>query len=712
MAFIEDLKRNLPSDVTVVVQMPTVDDILGKSAEEVYKEQPALRAVVDFISSNVAQLPIHCYKRKEDNDRQRDTTGRLAQLLTHPNPTMTQYELIDRLVHDYELFGWALWYVIPSRNMPCGWEIDPIPVAWIHNTPTTDGFSPAYYEVTNPATKKTTKLPAADCIRFASYNPSNPSSALSPVDALKTVLAEQISSYTFRNQQWKNGGRFNSYVKRPADAPDWSPQARSKFIEALKQRFSGNYAKDAGGMALLEDGMTIETTQFSSRDAEWAEATRLSREDVAGVYHVNPAMIWSNEGQTYASVKENARSLYSDTLGPILRMIEDRINTFLIPLISAPSNEYVEFNIQAKLAGSFEEQADALTSAVGAPYMSREEARARMNLPRLDDQDLDKVITPLNVIAGRVSSFESLQDRLQDAQSDTESDETPDDSAKARLFETEDNKGLERDTKAQTVIELKAADNPELEEELLAFFQKFFKRQEKSFLNDISKARAQGLSDAEIAKRYKDIKLDRWNKELKEDLYSILSKHSSSESVQILESLGFERDFVESFLDAGKGAIGYLDNWTDNSAVHINTKTIEQVIRALDPSDNPFSKDDLLCSTVDGVFEYAKEARSAEYAERFTTVNNSISRVYAVKDANLGHKAVKIWRSSGHNTRKSHMAMNGEMVDFYEEVDQGGYIEFQDSKFSNGQRFPGDYLAGQPGEVAGCRCRMDIRVTK
>ena len=58
--------------------------------------------------------------------------------------------------------------------------------------------------------------------------------------------------------------------------------------------------------------MEIKTVQFNSRDAQWSESVKLSREDCAAVYHVNPAMIWPGSGQTYASARDNARALYND----------------------------------------------------------------------------------------------------------------------------------------------------------------------------------------------------------------------------------------------------------------------------------------------------------------------------------------------------------------------------------------------------------------
>jgi hypothetical protein len=87
--------------------------------------------------------------------------------------------------------------------------------------------------------------------------------------------------------------------------------------------------------------------------------------------------------------------LYGDNLGPEIERFSQRINKKLVPLLADARKTYVEFNLQAKLAGSFEEQSALLLGAVGGPYMLRNEARAKLNMPAIDGGD--ELIVPLNV---------------------------------------------------------------------------------------------------------------------------------------------------------------------------------------------------------------------------------------------------------------------------------------------------------------------------
>ena len=72
----------------------------------------------------------------------------------------------------------------------------------------------------------------------------------------------------------------------------------------MKYRFSGGEGTDSGGIPILEDSMRFVDSAINDKEAEWAESMRLTREDVAAAYHVNPSTVWSNDGQTYASARE------------------------------------------------------------------------------------------------------------------------------------------------------------------------------------------------------------------------------------------------------------------------------------------------------------------------------------------------------------------------------------------------------------------------
>src|SRR5690606_4842809 len=167
-------------------------------------------------------------------------------------------------------------------------------------------------------------------------------------------------------------------------------------------KFTGN-GPGAGGTPLLEDGMTVQRIDFNAQEQQFVEAAKLSMVTVASAYHINPTMVGQNEGANYSNVREFRKMLYGETLGPLLAQLEARVNAYLLPMLGMdPQRYYAEFNIEEKLQGNFEEQAAALQTAVGGPWMTRAEARSLRNLPTIDGAD--ELIVPMNVTEGGLAS--------------------------------------------------------------------------------------------------------------------------------------------------------------------------------------------------------------------------------------------------------------------------------------------------------------------
>lgn len=369
---------------------------LGPS--ELYKTQPHLRTVVSFVARNTAQLGIHVFERVDDNDRRRDHASPVAQLLKTPNPETTLYELILGSVSDLMLYDRCYWWVVPDAER--GFNLIRIPVPWV----TTSGqraFGWDEYLVRFPGAEKSVKVNPDQLLVFNGYSPTSLTDGSTPVDALKDQLLEQIEAVKYRKAVWKRGGKVSSVITRPPGVK-WSDAARKQFTESWKSKFAGD-GPDVGGTPILEDGMTLNKVDFSAKEQEFIEGTRLSLNTVASVYHVNPTMIGLLDNANYSNVREFRKMLYGDTLGPVIAQFEDRMNSFLLPMLGMDNTRfYVEFNVQEKLQGNFEEQAKVMQTMVGAPIMTRNEGRARFNLPKVEGGD--ELITPLNVLEGGQAS--------------------------------------------------------------------------------------------------------------------------------------------------------------------------------------------------------------------------------------------------------------------------------------------------------------------
>jgi HK97 family phage portal protein len=225
---------------------------------------------------------------------------------------------------------------------------------------------------------------------------------LSPLETLRQLLAEDAAQTAYRQSYWKNSSRIEGVITRPKDAPKWNLDQKQAFREQWQTRYGGG--SGAGATAVLEDGMQFQPVSFSARDSEFVPARKLTREEVAAAYHVPLPMVGILDHATFSNIKEQHKQLYQDCLGPWLQMIAEEIERQLLPDSEDSDRVYLEFNIQEKLKGSFEEQAASLYALVGRPIMTANEGRARLNLPRItDDASADALALPLNTSSGAIT---------------------------------------------------------------------------------------------------------------------------------------------------------------------------------------------------------------------------------------------------------------------------------------------------------------------
>ena len=603
------------ANYNIIISPEATPTVEGMTARRLYATQANLHAVVSFLSDSIAQLPLKVYTRNGETDRERDRDSVAAKLLWQPNADQTAYEFVNGLTTELLLMGVGVIWVLPDADSSSGYQLRIIPREWIQDQKSLTNYAPDVLRVSTTGGGSVIEIPRNEFVMFRMYNPGNPGGYQSPIAALRQTLTEQVQADKFRTEIWRSSGRFNAYLTRPKDVQPWDDEQRKRFVTAFREAW-GQGGENSGKMPLLEDGMEIKPYQFNAKEAQYAETKQLSREDVAAAYHVNPSLIWHNNTQTYASAKDNARALYADCLGPLIQMIQQRLNSFLLPMIGATPDTYVEFDLTEKLKGSFEERASILQSAVGGPYMTRNEARADNNLPPVEGGD--ELIVPLNVVEGGQAS-------PQDTHMETYSGPAE---VKARQ---------ERVNASPTDEEVDA---------MTEVLSKFFKRQADAVLPKMGAKAANWWNEK------------RWNDELADDIEPILDDVADRHGKAVAKRLGikYNPEFTRAYLRA----------MAEGRAAAINTSTrekLEAAQRSDDEEDTPQHVFDLRVGVQAALIGGSLALAAASWA--------AMSEAPAQAAAQgVEPKIEKVW-VTGDNPRESHAAMDGEQVPIDEPFSNG-----------------------------------------
>lgn len=604
-----------------------------------YREQPNVRTCVDFLARNIAQLGLHVFRRVSETDRERLREHGLAQTLSKPLPAAmktTRYRLIESLISDLGIYFNAYWLKIKGDAGRIGLlRIPPIHVE------VAGGLVPTKYTVTIGGKKR--EFPPDEIVHFRGYNPENPIAGLSPLETLRRVLAEEDSAGRYREGFWRNSARMSGVIKRPKDAPAWSDPARAQFVASWEELYSGD--ENSAKTAVLEEGMEYQATTFNAQESEYLAGRKLTREECARAYHIPLPLVGILDHATFSNIQEQHKHLYQDSLGPHLVMIEQDIELQLLPEYDDIEGVYVEFNIADKLQGSFEEQTKSLQSAVGRPWMTANEARAKQNMPSLDG-DADKLVTPLNVLVGGQASPRDSAPKGGRGDKGTRGQ-----GDKARGFDSAAPGLRERHQQQWTAV-----------------LSRHYKRQEAAIVSRVPKAKA------DIGGVWWDG--ERWNSELAADLFKLNRLTALAFAGYMTEQLGGE--------EADEGMmLAWLQEHSQVQAANINGQTQQAVAAALeDPEPG---------TAVRHVFEVALSAWAISQAISAVTAAASFGANESARANNLGRKT---WHVNSGNPRPEHAALDGETVGIRD-------------VFSNGMRWPGDPAGGVENN-SNCQCSVEF----
>lgn len=624
----------------------------------VYRSQHEVRSIVDFLARNLAQVPLHAY-RKADNGRERISTGPLARTIAQPDPMTTGSQWMQALVKDLAIYDEAFRIKVAGPDGRVALIRVPVPLVEILGN---SMLMPEGYRISGR--DGAIEYTADEVIHFHGYNPLDLRRGLSPLESLRQLIAEQVAAAEHREGLWQRGARASLVIERPAGAPQWSDAARSRFRAEWEASYTGQEA--SGKTAVLEEGMTAKPLEtFSPRDAQYLEVNQLAREIVATAYGVPLGLVGLGSAN-YSSLTQQHRQLYQDCLGPWLRDIEQTMTAQLLPEFGEGEDTYLEFQLAEKLRGSFEEQAAVLQASVGAPYMTRNEARARLNLP--DIEGGDDIVTPLNVLVGGQASPQDSAPQPARIRSAPDAPQAPVLNAPGKAATTTPEEGTTpqgANVSAELVAAARARD--EAADRINGKIREALIRQGRSVRSRAGAATKSAGQKADVAAVFDAA---RFNRELADDLRPEIR----AAAIAAARTIGpWEPDNADNWIDAV----------ADSAAEEMNAGVQERVAEAL-KADNALEALDELYETMTG-----NEAILAGL-----TLAAAASNFGRAESAQANQRRTKTWVTTSGNPRGSHAQLAGMTIGIGE-------------TFPNGGRWPGD--PNLPAdEKANCRCLIDF----
>lgn len=650
----------------------------GGDEEALFRAQPALRTVISFLARNIASLPLKVYRRISDTDRVRVTDTPLARLLGRPNPSLTRYAWVYGLVADLALYDatFSIKVASPEGRM----ALIPIPPPWVG---VWEGLAmPKSFDLQLAPGITRRGVTPDQVVYIHGYGPTRRSKGVSPLESLAGLLEEERQATGYRQQYWRQAARISGVIERSATAPKWTAEQRDRFVAGFQATYTGD-SPTAGRSPVLEDGMTYRPLAFSAVDSQLVESRKLSRVEVAAAYHVPPPSVGVLDNANYSNMTAAHLQLYQDTLGPWLEQLGQELELQLSPdFPELLAGTYLEFDIAGKLRGSFLEQAQAFSTAIGRPWMTAAEGRALQNMPDAGG-DSHELVTPLNVlVGGQASPRDTGAQNLNPGATGSPPALPKERSAAGTESQP---RGLTKAAVPATAVEPGLVDVARLElraQHRLKWFQvlgAFFARQRQAVVSKLGAQKRRGTKAVSLAELWDG---PRWDAELQADLLRLSTATASVWANETASALGAELD---------QERLGpWLREHARRAAEGINARTEEGLTAALAADD--------LSAAVAEVFDWSEGARAEQIAQSQVTAAANFGMHSAAEQAGV---RTKRWKVNSAHPRPAHAAVAGTEIELREPFVVMG----------RSGRWPGDPALGADNN-AGCTCTVEFGVAQ
>lgn len=169
-------------------------------------------------------------------------------------------------------------------------------------------------------------------------------------------------------------------------------EAKAGMLDALGAKAEA--VGRAGGVLVLDGGVTWAPMQFSAKDAEFLESRRMTDLAIARVFGAPPTAVGITDHATYANADAEARALVQRALAPMARRLEAAMNAALLTATTRRTH-HVEHDLSALLRGDMTARFEAYRVGREAGFLSPNEIRAFEGLGPIEGGDT--YVQPLNM---------------------------------------------------------------------------------------------------------------------------------------------------------------------------------------------------------------------------------------------------------------------------------------------------------------------------
>ena len=340
---------------------------------------PAVACAVGLISETTGNLPAKLYLR--DTKETKTDHPAYALIREEANEWTSAADLRTQLTLDALMTGNGYAHVVRLGD-GTPYELHRLDPAKVRCETEDDGEPYYMVEMSNG----TRRFAYRDILHISPFG------GISPITLGREAIALAVAFETHIASLFKNGGRPSGIIKSDKAL---DVLAKQKIAASWFKTHGGN---NAGGTAILDEGMGYDQLSLTLVDAQFAENRLEQIHEIARVFRVPPTLLFELTRGTWANTEQMMRQFLTLTLSPWLKNWSWAYSRCLLTPEERQSL-YIEFITDDLLTIDHATRATAYGQYRSMNAMTGNEVRSGLNLPPHPDGDrLDNphITTPDN----------------------------------------------------------------------------------------------------------------------------------------------------------------------------------------------------------------------------------------------------------------------------------------------------------------------------
>ena len=346
-------------------------------------------SAIQLISGAISSLPLKTYQTLPDGGKVYAPKHRAQRILDRPTPTMAGDEW--RAIMATHLCTWGNFFAYKERDnngqVINAWPLAPNRVQVARRTATS---SLEYFiDGQGPFDERSILH-----IRGMSLDGVV---GLSPIQQARHSLGTSAALERYRATWWKNGARPSGVITHPQRL---TAEAAARLRAQWQAQNSGD---QRATVSVLEEGMAYQAIPtVPAEDQQLLEQIGLNRLETALLFRIPPHMLGASNGDSlhYSTTELEGRHFVTWTLNPILMRIEQALfrdpDLYLDNGLGAQF--FPKFDTGALMRGDLRTQAETDVALLAAGIITRDEARANLDLNPLGEPAVDASSAPADAL--------------------------------------------------------------------------------------------------------------------------------------------------------------------------------------------------------------------------------------------------------------------------------------------------------------------------